>query len=127
MYLSRTIRWDAEDHQMVGIIPGDIQMHEKPQGRGYVRIQEVEDFIWPGSEKNTEHQAHEFHYSSLENFAPNKEYRFAYEVLRGHGINGKHDGIIYKNMLACYTHQRHVQSNPWVKRFTDFARTTRNS
>ncbi len=127
MYLSQTIHWDTEEHKMVGIIPGDIQMHEKPQGRGYVRIQQLDDFTWSGSEKNIEHQAHEFHYSSLENFAPNKDYRFAYEVLRGHGVNGKYDGIIYKNMLACYSHQRHVQSNPWVKRFTDFVRTTRNS
>ena len=126
MYLSRSIHWNAEDHNMVGVIPGDIQMHEKPQGRGYVRIKEVEDFIWPTDQENTEHQAHEFHYSSLENFSPNNEYRFAYEVLRGHGINGKHDGIIYKNMLACYTHQRHVQSNPWVQRFTGFVRTRRN-
>ncbi|NNG13901.1 MAG: hydrogenobyrinic acid a,c-diamide synthase (glutamine-hydrolyzing) [Gammaproteobacteria bacterium] len=127
MYLSRSIHWDADEHEMVGVIPGNIQMHEKPQGRGYVRIQEVDDFIWPTAEKSTEHQAHEFHYSSLENFTPNAEYRFAYEVLRGHGINGKHDGIMYKNMLACYTHQRHVESNPWAKRFTDFVRSKRSS
>jgi cobyrinic acid a,c-diamide synthase len=127
MYLSRSIRWNIEQHDMVGIIPGDIQMHEKPQGRGYVRIREVENFIWPASKTSNEHHAHEFHYSSLENFSPDTDYRFAYEVLRGHGINGTHDGIMYKNMLACYTHQRHVESNPWAKRFIDFVRSKRNS
>jgi cobyrinic acid a,c-diamide synthase len=127
MYLSRSISWHSSQHEMVGIIPGDIQMHEKPQGRGYVRIREVKNFIWPAPEKSNEHQAHEFHYSSLENFSPNTEYRFAYEVLRGHGINGMYDGIMYKNMLACYTHQRHVERNPWAKRFTDFVRTKRSS
>lgn len=127
MYLSRSISWNADKYEMVGIIPGDIQMHEKPQGRGYVQIREVENFIWPNPDKKTQHQAHEFHYSSLDNFSPNSEYRFAYEVLRGHGIDAKHDGIMYKNMLACYTHQRHVESNPWAKRFTDFVRTKRSS
>lgn len=127
MYLSRSIRWDTERYDMVGVIPGDIQMHAKPQGRGYVRIREVEDFIWPAQDSSREHQAHEFHYSSLENFSPDSDYRFAYEVMRGHGINGSHDGIIYKNMLACYTHQRHVKNNPWVKRFIDFVRGKRNS
>jgi len=127
MYLSRSIRWDAERYGMVGVIPGDIQMHAKPQGRGYVRIREVKDFIWPSPDSYREHQAHEFHYSSLENFSPDSDYRFAYEVIRGHGINGSHDGIIYKNMLACYTHQRHVKNNPWVKRFIDFVRSKRNS
>ncbi|MDT8403988.1 cobyrinate a,c-diamide synthase [Sulfuriflexus sp.] len=127
MYLSRSIRWDTERYDMVGVIPGNIQMHAKPQGRGYVRIREVEDFIWPAQDSCREHQAHEFHYSSLENFSPDSDYRFAYEVMRGHGINGSHDGIIYKNMLACYTHQRHVKNNPWVKRFIDFVRGKRNS
>jgi len=92
-----------------------------------VRIREVKDFIWHSPDSYREHQTHEFHYSSLENYSPDSDYRFAYEVIRGHGINGSHDGIIYKNMLDCYTHQRHVKNNTWVKRFIDFVRSKRNS
>jgi len=124
MYLSRSLTWNHQSNTMVGIIPGDTNMHEKPQGRGYVKITESEHFIWPQLESNTpaqpEHQAHEFHYSSLDDFTPDNEFQPAYTMKRGHGINGEFDGIMYKNMLACYAHQRNVDSNPWVKRFIQF-------
>jgi cobyrinic acid a,c-diamide synthase len=47
---------------------------------------------------------------------------FAYEVLRGSGLDGKQDGIIYKNTLASYVHLRDVENNRWAKRFVDFVR-----
>ncbi len=65
--------------------------------------------------------AHEFHYSSVENLAP--DVAFAYEVERGHGIDGRHDGIVHKNLLASYAHLRDVEGNPWARRFVDFVRS----
>jgi len=129
MYLSQSITWNDQKNAMVGIIPGDTLMHKKPQGRGYVKIQESEQFIWPALEHSakTLHQAHEFHYSSLEGFELNNDFQAAYEMKRGHGINGDFDGIMYKNMLACYAHQRNVDSNPWVKRFIQFILTNKSS
>ena len=129
MYLSRSLKWKDQSNTMVGIIPGDTTMHEKPQGRGYVRIKESEHFIWPSLEHNssTLHQAHEFHYSSLDNFTPDDNFQPAYSMQRGHGINGEFDGIMYKNMLACYAHQRNVDSNPWVKRFIQFILINKSS
>ena len=62
--------------------------------------------------------AHEFHYSSVENLAPGVE--FAYAVERGHGVDGRHDGIVHKNLLASYAHLRDVAGNPWARRFVDF-------
>jgi len=121
MYLSRSLEWNDNKSEMAGIIPADTVMHTTPQGRGYVRIQEKNSFPWPAAiHSDKPHQAHEFHYSSLDNFIEDDEFRFAYDVKRGHGITGKHDGIVYKNMLACYAHQRHVESNPWVDRFIEF-------
>ena len=119
MYLSRSIAWQGESHPMVGIIPGDIVMEAKPQGRGYVRLSENEACPWPGA-PNTEISAHEFHYSRFKNL--DKNARFAYSVKRGTGIDGKNDGYIYKNLLACYTHQRNTASNPWAQRFVQFVR-----
>ena len=129
MYLSKSIQWNDKKSSMVGIIPGDTVMHDKPQGRGYVKIKESEHFIWPSLDCNTgaTHQAHEFHYSSLDNFELNDEFKPAYEMKRGHGINGEFDGIMYKNLLACYAHQRNVDSNPWVKRFIQFILINKSS
>ena len=76
---------------------------------------------WPAikgsgaADKGQELAAHEFHYSSLENMPGDADY--AYRVLRGHGINGKYDGYIYKNLLANYAHMRNVGNNHWAERF----------
>jgi len=64
--------------------------------------------------------AHEFHYSSLENVTTGLKY--AFEVQRGHGIDGKYDGIVYKNLLACYTHFRSLPGYNWANRFVGFVR-----
>ncbi len=48
--------------------------------------------------------------------------RFAYRVLRGTGIDGRRDGLVYKNVLASYAHLRDVEGNRWVSRFVSFIR-----
>jgi cobyrinic acid a,c-diamide synthase len=104
---------------MVGTIPGDVVMHQRPQGRGYVRLRETAALPWYGNgDKGAEIAAHEFHYSALENLQAPPAY--AFEVLRGTGIDGEHDGYVYKNLLACYTHQRTTRRNRWTERFLRF-------
>ena len=49
MYLARSIRWNGRVAQMVGAIPGDVVMHERPVGRGYVRLAETDAFPWPSA------------------------------------------------------------------------------
>ncbi len=116
MYLSRSMRWKGRAHQMVGVIPGDVVMHDKPVGRGYVRLRETGLSPWPGGAAPAQEIcAHEFHYSSLGNLAPGVQ--FAYEMVRGHGLDGRHDGIVYRNLLASYTHLRSTRNFNWVQRF----------
>jgi cobyrinic acid a,c-diamide synthase len=69
--------------------------------------------------------AHEFHYSSLQNLEGN--FDFAYKMLRGNGINGTHDGLVYKNMLAGFSHLRHVEANSWAERFANFVRLSKKN
>ncbi|HYA36888.1 MAG TPA: cobyrinate a,c-diamide synthase [Candidatus Methylomirabilis sp.] len=124
MYLSRSLSWDGKRCEMVGVIPGDTVMHKRPMGRGYVLLRNTGKGLWPQPPNApAEVRAHEFHYSSLENLSPGLEY--AYEVLRGTGIDGKHDGIVYKNLLGCYTHLRDLEDNHWAERFVNFVRAQR--
>lgn len=123
MYLSRSIRWNEQYAEMVGSIPGDTVMHPKPVGRGYAKIVETGDGPWQNSKPGTCYQVHEFHYSSLENLPPGLQY--AYKMERGYGIDRKHDGIIYKNLLANYVHLRDVENNHWTQRFVAFVRALR--
>ncbi len=121
MYLCRQVRWEDRSSPMVGIVPADAVMHERPQGRGYVKLEERPDHPWPrlGLEPRTIH-AHEFHYSGLEGL--DASLPKAYNMIRGMGIDGAHDGIIYRNLLANYSHLRHTDHYPWVARFVEFVR-----
>ena len=54
MYLSRCITYEGRTYEMVGAIPGDVQMHAKPIGRGYVHLKEDEAHPWPRPGKPAE-------------------------------------------------------------------------
>jgi len=126
MYLSRSLAWNGKRAAMVGAIEADTVMHEKPRGRGYVKLRETGKSPWPlldGDNKERIVYAHEFHYSNLENCAP--ELDFAYEVVRGHGIDGKHDGLVTGNVLASFSHLRDVAAHSWTRRFVSFVRARR--
>ena len=143
MYLSRGIEYQGRTYQMVGAIPGDVKMHDKPIGRGYVHLKEDEAHPWPrpgppttpspqsspasgrGGERERQSliRAHEFHYSSLENLPPDT--RFAYHIERGYGIDGQYDGLMLHNLLASYTHLRTIGSCYWATRFVAFIRRQR--
>jgi len=125
MYLSRSLTWHGATHQMVGVIPGDINMHPNPMGRGYVQLAPTEHHPWPETitSPGETFPGHEFHYSSLDNLP--QDTRFAYKVARGTGIDGKNDGYIYKNLLATYSHLRDTSYNHWAARFVNFARQQR--
>lgn len=123
MYLARQLTWQDKTGEMVGALPFDTIMTSRPQGRGYVHLRETGQGLWPlrdVSGQPTVFHAHEFHHSQVINLPTHLP--FAYEVLRGHGLDGQHDGIIYKNTLASYAHLRDVENNRWTQRFIKFIR-----
>ncbi len=126
MYLSRSLRWRDRSAEMVGLIPAVAVMHDQPQGRGYVRLRETGAHPWhDAATGKAEIAAHEFHYSALEQLPAGTT--FAYRMLRGRGIAGGMDGIVYRNVLACYAHLRDTAQYPWTQRFLDFVRRVRSA
>jgi len=123
MYLARRIAWRGESGDMVGVIPADVVVHERPRGHGYVRLRETAAAPWPrvdAAPAPAEIPAHEFHYSDLDGLEGDPV--FAYDVLRGNGIDGRHDGLVFGNLLASYAHLRDTAGNPWTRRFVNFVR-----
>ena len=118
MYLCRRISYRDQSADLAGVIPADIVMHDKPQGRGYVRLEASQGHPWGNPQRFNDIHAHEFHYSTLVNHKQPLE--FAYRVNRGQGIDGINDGIICYNLLASYSHLRHTDSCPWVDQFINF-------
>jgi cobyrinic acid a,c-diamide synthase len=124
MLLARRIRWGARSAEMVGVIPADAVMHERPVGRGYVHLAVSEHCPW-GREAGAALRGHEFHHSSLEGLP--EGLRYAYGVQRGHGVDGRHDGLVLHNVLASYAHLRDAAGGPWVKPFLQFVQTQRRA
>ena len=123
MYLARSISWHNVTYPMVGAIAADVQMQARPVGRGYVHVQETDAHPWPQRAQATI-KAHEFHHSKLINL--DASLPFAYRVQRGHGVDGGHDGIVYRNVLASYAHLRSSGGLEWPRRFVEFVRAVKS-
>ena len=123
MYLCRQISWQGKTMPMAGAIPADVVMHERPQGRGYVKLKETSEHPWLQESDRVIH-GHEFHHSSLENIGA--DMAFAYDVVRGHGIADGRDGIVYKNTLASYSHLRDTESKHWIDEFIQYIKKCKN-
>ena len=122
MYLANSIQWQNQTRQMVGSVPGDVVMHDRPVGRGYARLLPTGDDVWS---EEAEIPAHEFHYSSLENMPVDA--RYAYRVTRGQGIDGEHDGYLRHNLLAAYVHRRGSGPRGWIAPFLNQVRAHKDA
>lgn len=126
MYLSNSISWRDQSAEMVGVIDGDIVMSERPQGRGFVKLEETSVALWSGQATTDKPlQAHEFHYAQLKGLP--KDSQYAYAIKRGFGIDGTRDGLIVGNCTASFSHLRNTAQTPWVSAFTDFVRNHANT
>jgi cobyrinic acid a,c-diamide synthase len=130
MYLARSIAWARESSkkeskpndtegvktmaEMVGVLSCDAIMNNKPRGHGYIELKAKANALF---ESGSEIKAHEFHYSELEGV---KAQEFAYDVIRGYGVDGSHDGILYKNVLASYAHLHAIAVPQWARLFVEF-------
>ncbi|MBI2906736.1 MAG: hydrogenobyrinic acid a,c-diamide synthase (glutamine-hydrolyzing) [Chloroflexi bacterium] len=116
MYLCRSIQWHGEKREMVGVFPYDVELLEKPVGHGYAEVEVVGDNpLFPVGSRL---RGHEFHHSRL---ALPADAPFAYRVLRGTGIDGQGDGLLYRNAFASYIHLHAVGAPQWALAFVSLA------
>ena len=124
MYLCDDLQWGDRHGAMCGVLKSDVAMYERPQGRGYTRLRETSAFPWPDAgRRGRDIRAHEFHHSAVLDVDP--DWTYGYEVLRGKGVDERHDGIIHKNLVAAYSHLRDVGGNGWTARFVEHVRACR--
>jgi cobyrinic acid a,c-diamide synthase len=111
MYLSKRITWNGRSAEMVGALPFEVEMTPRPQGHGYVlgRVSTGNPFIPEGVQV----RGHEFHHSRVRR--TDLAFETAYHLDYGKGLGDCRDGIVYRNLLASYTHL-HVQGAPgWAE------------
>jgi cobyrinic acid a,c-diamide synthase len=122
MYLCEKIIFDGISCNGVGVIPCEVEFFTRPQAHGYVEAEvKYENPFYPFG---TRIRGHEFHHSRLTTI---KGLHYAFELTRGQGMGGKADGIIYKNVLASYTHI-HASGVPvWAQSFVTLASRNKKS
>ena len=122
MYLCRSIRWKGRSYEMVGIIPAEVELSEKPEGHGYVMAEVVKEN--PFFPIGLTLRGHEFHHSRLPNPG---DLRLAYRIKRGQGVRNQQDGIVYKNLFASYVHLHALGTPEWAGDFVSLASKKRRS
>jgi cobyrinic acid a,c-diamide synthase len=112
MYLGENLVLEGKSYPMAGILPLTFDFFKRPQGHGYT-IFKVEREN-PYFEVGTEIRGHEFHYSRVSNWTGDKN-ELVFHMKRGVGIDKDRDGMVYKNVLATYTHVHAVGTPQWAK------------
>jgi cobyrinic acid a,c-diamide synthase len=90
---------DDESYPMAGVLPAEVEMHERYQALDHVELRAREDSLTAGSGDRL--RGHEFHYSSA---AVGGDARFAFDVERGTGISEGRDGLTEYTTLGTYAH-----------------------
>ena len=90
----------GETHAMAGVLPADVRMHERYRALDHVELRARESTLTAASEGDSL-RGHEFHYSSAD---PGTDARFAFDVRRGTGVDGEHDGLTEYRTLGTYCH-----------------------
>jgi cobyrinic acid a,c-diamide synthase len=122
IYLGRSLVTAGQRYAMTSVLPLDFVLEKRPQAHGYAILETGDNS--PFLDKGVAIRGHEFHYSRVVNLDALPA--MAYHVSRGSGINGKSDGIVYKNVLASYTHLHALGTPEWAPAMIRSARKYQN-
>ncbi len=117
MYLGKDIQFEGKSYEMTGILPLSFDLFQRPVAHGYTVVEVTGDN--PFYRKGTVIRGHEFHYSAPKSY--NQDIALCFRMLRGKGIRDGLDGIVYKNVLATYTHVHAFGTPEWSKGLVDAA------
>jgi cobyrinic acid a,c-diamide synthase len=121
IYLGRSLRLGETVYPMTSVLPADFVLEKKPQAHGYTQLET--NGPNPFFEMKCSLRGHEFHYSRIVNLEELPG--MAFTMQRGAGIDGTHDGLVYKNVLATYTHLHALGAPQWAEALVRRARTFR--
>ncbi len=124
MYLGKELLVEDKAFPMTGVFPFRFELDKRPQGHGYTILDvDVPNPYFPVGE--TLH-GHEFHYSHISEWEEGP-YTLVFKVRRGQGIHEGRDGLLYKNVLASYSHIHASGTKGWAKTLVEKASCYRKS
>jgi cobyrinic acid a,c-diamide synthase len=84
---------------MAGVLPATVEMRERYQALDHVELRARRDS--PVATAGGRRRGHEFHYSAA---TVDGDATFAFDVERGDGIDGDHDGLTEYATVGTYCH-----------------------
>jgi len=111
MYLGESLVLDNVTYPMVGVFPAIFGFSKRPEGHGYTifEVEKPNPYFEPGVQV----RGHEFHYSKVLSWQGRSD-DLAFRMIRGTGLDGKRDGLCYKNTLATYSHIHALGTPSWA-------------
>ena len=119
MYLGRQLIWQERTYPMVGAIGWDFVVGKKPIGHGYSILEVTSPN--PFYDAGTVLRGHEFHYSRPVLVDKTTSGELSCRVIRGHGFDGKLEGVVFHNVFGTYTHIHALERPEWATRFVMIA------
>ena len=111
IYLGESMVLADEVFPLVGLFPVRFGLMKKPQAHGYTVLKvEGQNPYYPAG---AEIKGHEFRYSRVEEWDGDAS-RLALRMERGVGFAAGRDGLVFKNVLALYTHVHALGTPAWA-------------
>jgi cobyrinic acid a,c-diamide synthase len=114
VYLGQRLHYDGGSYDLAGILPVEYGFQTRPRGHGYTILETIRKN--PFFNVGETLRGHEFHYTFMLSGEGERAGReaFAFRLHRGYGFDGRHDGLISGNVMACYTHIHALGSPGWA-------------
>ena len=124
MYLGEALILEGKRYPMTGILPVVFDFYKRPQGHGYTIVTVEREN--PYYDIGFEIKGHEFHYSRVSKWS-GADSDLVFRMKRGVGIENHKDGILYRNVLATYTHIHALGTPEWAEALVRNAVEYKNS
>ena len=111
IYLGESILLDGVEYPLAGVFPVRFGLQRKPQAHGYTEL--MVSGRTPFYKVGERIKGHEFRYSEVLSWQGTKA-DLALEMERGVGFMDGRDGLVYKNVLALYTHIHALSTPQWA-------------
>jgi cobyrinic acid a,c-diamide synthase len=114
IYLGESIRLDGEEYPLAGVFPVRFGLQGKPQAHGYTELSVNGSNPFYG--KGEKIRGHEFRYSTVLSWQGSPP-ELVFDMQRGIGFMEGRDGLVYRNVLALYTHIHALSTPQWAGNF----------
>jgi len=111
IYLGESILLDGKEYPLAGVFPIRFGLQKKPQAHGYTEL--MVSGRNPFYKVGERIKGHEFRYSTILSWQ-GSEADLALSMDRGVGFIDGRDGLVYKNVLALYTHIHALATPQWA-------------